>query len=62
MRRPELTTEQYTKAIEAIRTLDLMNSVFDDLEACGEQCQQRRQSAARCREHLQELVNRFAPQ
>lgn len=57
----ELTRDQQEDVIRAIRQLDQLAEVMDNLEACGESCQARRNLVHNTRQRLQQVLNRFTP-
>lgn len=59
--RVELTPEQRRKIVEAIQVAESLQQQMDDLEACGESCQLRRQKLAVTRQRLQTMLERFSP-
>ena len=57
----KLTQSQVEDVIRYIRVLDSLSQVMDDLEACGEACQARRNAVHNLRQKTQQLLNRFGP-
>lgn len=61
MEGPKLTDEQVQTAYNAIRRLEVIFTVLDNLQECGEDCQLRREAAKKAMAELQTIIKHFAP-
>lgn len=61
MARPTLTAAEVASLKQSQRKLNEYLPVFDDMEACGKDCQAFRQLFAQQNQQITELLNRFSP-